>query len=306
MLLLSSAWIFSLSVGAQANIFQAFPYECEMASDRQALPGHFLRVGFVSNTNNGLAFFFPDERIQNNLQMVPIGENAGLIGIGAADLNMWRMTTPPGSFTVAQIFVGDQDAEPMVTCLSRPILLTQYVPMNYGYANVWLDRVKFGNYLKWRKYSKWNWRDRWQRDIYKIRSDRDYRSHYRTKFDRLKSRNWYKNHAKYNDRNDRFDRRRDSDRNNRWDRNAVRDGKVRKTIDRSTITKPLIPPSNVRSSDAWKNRRQPSAVRQTQERKAPAAAIDARKRVQKKTQGWKKSADRNPQAVLDDQRNLKK
>lgn len=211
------------------SVMDIFPYECENASDREALPGHVLRVGFVASTSSyGWSFFFPDQRISESLQMVPVAENVGLIGIGEANLSELQLRTPPGSFVVGQLFVGDQNAEPVVTCLSRPILLTRYVPKYYGFANLWLDRGTFGTWLKYRKFSKWKWRDRWHRDIYSIRTKfSEYRSKHRDRYERRDRDRKWRDRSDWRNRQDSRDWR-DGDE----DRDRVRD-RVRDRRDRS-------------------------------------------------------------------------
>lgn len=289
------------SLMAQEGYLESFPYECEYATDREPLPGHMLRVGFISSTRYGWSFFFPDERIQSNLQMVGISDSAGLIGSGES-LGEWQMRTPPGSFVVAQIFVGDQEGEPVVTCLSRPILLSRYVPKYYGFSNIWLDRGKLGYWLKWRKYSRWGWRDRWQGDIYKIRNNfSEYRDRYKDRYNRRRlDRNndrYDRRSDRYRDRDDRrFDRDGDHARRNRDDRRWIsrRDRRGKADIDKATIDKSLIPTNEVggRTPDSESNL--PTVIkRRGRKIERPVQSVgdlqEAKKRAEGRVENFKKN-----------------
>jgi hypothetical protein len=270
---LTSFFLLALSAHSQ-SFLDMFPDECANANDRDPLPGHILRVGFVASTDAGWSFFFPDQRITQNLQMVSIIENAGLIGLGYDALPDLQFRTPAGSFVVAQIFVGDEQGEPLVTCLSHPILLTKFVPKYYGPANAWLDRDSFGYWLKWRKYSRWKWRDRWQKDIFDIRSNY------------LKYKKRYKSDKKWRDRpsngrggwkkgntNDRDkDKRKDNERKGGWKRgstNKPKDGQVGIGIVDDANKMPAKDRKTIRYNDG-RNRNNQKNQEKNKARKKPA------------------------------------
>lgn len=196
-----------------------FPYMCSEASDREALPGHILRLGNLGMTRYGLSFFFPDQRDSQNLQMVSVLENAGIIGQPDQQPGLSMRSTPMGSFVVAQVFVGDPDNEPIVTCISPSIPLSSFDSGYYGTSFSWLDRPTLGYWLKYRKFNRWNWKRHWGRDLF------DLRKRFRDS-DRWRSR-------KYRDRNDfdrgrRFRDRNDDDRGRRFrDRDDDNRGRIR-------------------------------------------------------------------------------
>src|SRR5690606_26220053 len=107
----------------------------------------------VALSQYGWSFFFPDERDSQSLQRVGIADNAGLIGQNPEqDLgSLIKTRTPPGSFVVAQIFIGDPNYEPLATCISQPTLVTRFVPTYYSGDWSWLDRGRLGYWLKYKK-----------------------------------------------------------------------------------------------------------------------------------------------------------
>jgi hypothetical protein len=166
--------ILTLGNSGYAQYLDEFPSQCAYASDREPLPGHIIRLGYVANSPYGWSFFFPDRRTSKTLERVNIIDNVGLIGQDPdEDFNdLIQARTPDGSFVVAQIFIANENQEPVVTCVSRIVPLTRYRPAYYGTSFVWLDRSTFGHWLKWRKYSKkWQWRKWWRKDFANIRKD---------------------------------------------------------------------------------------------------------------------------------------
>lgn len=300
--------VFGISVNGQ-SILDIFPDECGNASDREPLPGHFLRVGFISSTAQGLAFFFPDQRLGQSLQMVPVAPNVGLIGYGGVNPGEIEYRTPPGAFVVGQIFVGDQQGEPMVTCLSRPILLSRFVPRYYGFENSWLDRSTFGNWLRYKKYSRWKWRDRWQRDIYSVRTKfSDFRDRNRSRYDRSDRgwrdrKNWKDRDSRRNDRNDRdFGRDRRNDRNDRDFRKDGKDGRNERGGWRSGMTSgPNMGKFDGRPEDV------PSAQPIKRKRKLPneTGAMDINRQQVEKNGPWRKVQSRSMLNQVKKQRDRK-
>lgn len=158
-------WLLFLSYSAGAQYYiEDFPSECAYASDRIPLPGHIIRVGFVNYTPYGWSLFFPDRQDSVNLQRVSIAENVGIIGQNPFDdiSQFVRMRTPEGMFLIGQIFVGDPNMEPVVTCLSPTRPLRSYNAGYYGADLNWLNRDTFRKWLGWRKYNKtWKWKKWW-------------------------------------------------------------------------------------------------------------------------------------------------
>jgi hypothetical protein len=149
---------------AQSLEIDGFPESCSEATMRAPLDGHIIRAGTVGWTRYGWSFFFPDRNETRNLQRVDVAENVGRIGQDPDESfsDMIRARTPDGTFVVAQIFVGDSDNEPVVTCLSLAIPFRKFAPSYYlGRGWDWLGRDVFIERLKWKKYSKWNWRKWW-------------------------------------------------------------------------------------------------------------------------------------------------
>ncbi len=148
------------------NYLYNFPAMCSEAGPNIPLPGHVLRLGFVSNTPFGWSFLFPERHSESMLERVALLPNAGLIGQHPdQDFSaQMRMRTPAGLFVVADVFVGDPSIPPVVTCVSAPIPLLQYRPAYYGSSWNWLDANNFGRWLKFRKYGKWQWNRYWKFD----------------------------------------------------------------------------------------------------------------------------------------------
>lgn len=161
-----AALLANFAGGAYAFVddyLDGFPAACSEATPQMPMPGHILRLGFVSNTPMGWSFLFPEKYSRGMLERVLLLDNAGLIGQEpdadyGADI---RFRTSAGQFVVAQIFVGDQNSEPVVTCVSTPVPLTQYRPDYYGSYFNWLDMSSFGTWLNYRKFGKWKWRNHW-------------------------------------------------------------------------------------------------------------------------------------------------
>lgn len=172
-LLFSSACLLIASNAAHSVAIEGFPEGCSDASTRQALPGHILRLGTINVGPGGLFFSFPDRNDTTNLQTVDLADNVGLIGQDPSqDISqMVRTATPDGSFVVAQVFIGDEQDEPVVTCISQMIPVTRYVPSDYGDDWSWLDPGIFVERLRWKRHSHWNWRGWWRRDFDRIRGD---------------------------------------------------------------------------------------------------------------------------------------
>lgn len=176
--------LITINVGMNAHLFaqsvlDQFPTECSMASDREALPGHIIRLGFINHTPMGWSLLFPDPRMSDKLQRVGIADNVGIIGQDPdADLSdIVRARTPNGSFVVAQIFVGDESGEPVVTCLSKPRMLSSYQPNYYGSEFLWLEPVAFRRWRSFERYDDWGWRRWYGRDFGLIRNK--YREYHR-------------------------------------------------------------------------------------------------------------------------------
>lgn len=201
--------LFNWGAAVNAQYIEEFPAMCSEATDRHPLPGHIIRLGFVRWTHYGWSFFFPDERIRDNLQRVSMAQNAGIIAQDPyQDLtHLVKMETPPGSFVVAQIFVGDENIEPVASCISQPILLERYSPSYYGSDWHWLDRAQFNRWSSFKGYSNWKWKRYWRDDFYHIRS--------RFKHHRFEGRD---RKFKWRDRHDRRDHR--DDRRFRRDRDG--------------------------------------------------------------------------------------
>lgn len=163
---------------------EGFPEACSDASTREPLPGHIIRLGSVNEGPNGLYFAFPDQNDTTNLQTIDLADNVGLIGQDPnQDLSeMIQNTTPSGSFVVAQVFVGDENQEPVVTCLSRVMPLTQYVPADFGPEWSWLERGYFYERLRYKKYHRhWGWKKWWRNKFHNLRDRyrKDYGDRYR-------------------------------------------------------------------------------------------------------------------------------
>lgn len=238
------------SYSARAEFLEEFPGECAYATDREPLPGHVMRLGFIGWTRYGWSFFFPDRRITNTLQRVYISDKVGLIGQNPEeDLSgEIRARTPNGSFVVAQIFVGDSNVEPVVTCISRAVLLERYRPSYYGAEFSWLNRGNFGRWLGYRKYSSWQWKKSWSRDFDNIRRNfkvfkRDDDRRRRLDRDRFDDRN--KTWRRYKDDDRRDDRRRDKDDDRRDDRRRDKPDKIIKVQIPKKISDAVVKPAAV-------------------------------------------------------------
>ncbi len=219
-LLFSGACLLIFSSAARAVVVDGFPEACSEATVRQPLPGHIIQLGTVNATPEGLMFSFPDQNDPDGLQTIGLAENVGLIGQNPGiDLSqMIQNGTPSGSFMVAQVFIGDgqdEQAEPVVTCLSKFIPLSTYVPSYFGPEWSWLDRGIFIERLRFKRYHRWDWR----------------RSHRRDSFDSVRRR------FRDSDRRSRWTLRRDSDgdRRLRRDRDGVLDRTKRIDRDRTRI-----------------------------------------------------------------------
>jgi hypothetical protein len=167
-----SNFLLSFTLGAQGSIIEGFPEGCTDASTRDPLPGHIIRLGRVAR--DGMSFYFLDQNDSQNLQSVSIADNAGLIGQSPeqGSVELVRQETPPNSFAVAQILVGDQDMEPMATCLSMAMPLEQYVPDDYGPEWTWLPRTLLITRLRIDHYFRWdrtNWKRWWRNDFERTR-----------------------------------------------------------------------------------------------------------------------------------------
>jgi hypothetical protein len=151
---------------ADYDYFDNFPAMCSEASNRHPLPGHIMRLGFVAPTSFGWSFLFPERNSTDMLERVSLLDNAGLIGQPPDQFfgDQIRMRTPAGYFVVAHIFVGDQNSEPVVTCVSGTIPAAQYQPSYYGEQYEWLTSQTFGAWLNFRKFGKWKWRRYWNFD----------------------------------------------------------------------------------------------------------------------------------------------
>ncbi len=158
------ALITILPAASQAIFVPGFPGECGYGSTRVPMDGHIIRLGYVASTPYGWSFVFPDNEATVSMERVDIADNVGLLGQDpAANLSgSVRAATPEGAYVVAQIFVGDPNIEPIVTCMSGLLPLTSYNPALYGADFLWLQKPAFGRWLKVRTYSKsWNWRSWW-------------------------------------------------------------------------------------------------------------------------------------------------
>lgn len=232
-----------------------FPSECAYADDKEPLPGHIIRLGFVGWTRYGWSFFFPDRRIDGRLQRAPVAFNVGVIGQDPEEnlSHIIRARTPEGSFVVAQIFIGEENLEPVVTCVSRPISLARYSSAYYGPDFSWLDRWTFHRWLKVKKYSTWKYKKRWHRDFDDVRKrfkgwNRD---DWRKKRDRdrhdNRHRNWRKDSIRDHDKDrwkDRDRDRQDSGHHN-WRKATIKDKAKGRWKDRDqahedSLKKPMI------------------------------------------------------------------
>lgn len=162
-----------LSSSGIAQYLDDFPTACADATVQEALPGHFIRLGFVRKTPQGLGFVFPERQAHKRLEFVPIADNVGLIGQNPEDnpSQMIASNTPDGAFVVAQIFVGDENTPPIVTCLSQPNPLAQYQPSLYGPDFAWLDASAFGRWILVEDYVGWRWKEWWGNDFARVRGD---------------------------------------------------------------------------------------------------------------------------------------
>ncbi len=230
-LLFSGACLLIFSSAAGAVVVEGFPPACSEATTNQALEGHIIQLGVINAGPEGLLFSFPDQNDRRNLQSIGLADNVGLIGQDPEQdfSEMIKQGTPEGSFLVAQVFIGDEQSEPVVTCLSRVIPITRFVPSDYGPRWSWLDRGIFIERLRWKRHRPWNWRKWWNRDFSSIRSrfrdsGRDRRWTIRTS-DRLRDRS--------NRRDLSRDRDRDSSRSDRLrDRTRDRVLDTTKKVDR--------------------------------------------------------------------------
>ncbi len=157
---------------ANAIDIDGFPAICSEANDRQALPGHILRLGMINASEEGLFFSFPEQNDPQNLQNVGIADNVGLIGQNPSDdfSEQIKVGTPPSTFVVAQVFVADENSEPVVTCISRPIPIRSYDPSYYGAEWNWLRPTIFFQRLRWKRFRPWRWRTWYGDSFRRIRS----------------------------------------------------------------------------------------------------------------------------------------
>jgi len=172
--------VFFISMGANAVLsgpeIQGFPYACRDATLQTALQGHVLRAGTVYWDGSGWAFSFPDHYSSRGLQTAELAQNAGITGLNYDDdePDPPISPTPPNSFVIAQILVGDPNSEPVVTCVSPPLALNRYTPERYlGSEWSWLQGGVFAERLKWKRFHRWNWK-RWWGNNYFRKYRRDY------------------------------------------------------------------------------------------------------------------------------------
>ncbi|HXW52785.1 MAG TPA: hypothetical protein VEL47_01640 [Myxococcota bacterium] len=164
--------LLGFSLASHAVVVPGFPGACAQGSPRVPMDGHIIRLGYVVAAPEGWSLVFPDNEGTVAMERVDIADNVGLIGQDpmSALSGSLRVATPPGSYVAAQIFVGDPNQEPVVTCLSGLLPLSSYDPAMYGADFLWLKKASFGNYLKVRTYDKtWNWRRWWGNKFADIR-----------------------------------------------------------------------------------------------------------------------------------------
>lgn len=185
-------------VPSDSNVVRGFPEACATASDRVPMAGHMIRVGFIGNSPDGWGFFFPDEREQDQLQMIEIADNAGMIAQNPADnlYDLIRTQTPESSYVTAQILVGDPTRGPTVTCVSRAAIINNYQPQDFGDQYNWLDRDSLRQWLTYKQYKRWDWQRFWADDISSIRSR--YLGHEQEpQYDRGRDEGYYDDSDKY-------------------------------------------------------------------------------------------------------------
>lgn len=228
---------------AQEQGHEHFSQMCSTATVTQAMPGHIIRLGALVTKDADTNFVFPDQNSEN-LQQVDVAEEVGVIGQDpSADMN--PMDTPMGSYVVAQIYVGEENQAPMVTCVSDPIPEQQYDPQVYGGTSspaiVVLDRAVFIDRLSYRDvYSPWDWRSSWGDFAYIRRSYNDNRRDGGWKFSGRK----YRHDRRKNDydKRDKRDRKRDDGDNRRDNRKGRKVGTTRpdKVTTPDRVTKPVV------------------------------------------------------------------
>ena len=222
MSLLAIISLFALDISAA--MVSGFPEGCSDASTSNALPGHIVRLGMVRQGPDGLIFVFPDRYDTRYLQTVEVAENVGLIGQDPYGdySDVIRYSTPEDSFVVAQIFVGDERYEPVVSCVSQPIPLTRYYPSDYGSDWSWLDRGVFVERLRHHRHHRsWRWKKWWRRDFDSVRR----------KFRRSNSQRDFRRFRQHNRRT--FGDRRHSDSNRRSFRRGDGDDSIKSSRTRS-------------------------------------------------------------------------
>lgn len=269
--------IFLLPNFINAADIDGFPMLCSEANDRQALPGHILRLGMVNASYEGMYFSFPDQNDPSSLQQIGIADNVGLIGQNAEEdfSDEIKNGTPPGSFVVAQVFVADENAEPVVTCLSRAMPVTTYNPAYFGTAWTWLRPGIFIERLRWKRYRPWRWRNWYGSTFRSIRS------------------NWRQADRDGDGIPDRLERRLRRDRDGdgipdrlerRRNRNADRDNDG--TPDRLERRRSLRDSDNDGTPDRLERRR-----RATQPRTTLKTAIQQRVDTMKQTRAYRNTSD---------------
>jgi len=162
-----------LSAGLQAVVVNGFPQQCALASERAPMDGHMLRLGHIAYTPYGWSFLFPDRQGVEALERVNVADNVGLIGQNpsANPGDSIRLDTPSGAFVVAQIFVGDPNVEPVVTCVSNVMAVNAFDPTIYGADFAWLSKELLWQLLDIRTYDiTWNWQAQWGSKIQEIRN----------------------------------------------------------------------------------------------------------------------------------------
>ena len=198
-LCLLTIWCCSSTCMEGSNYLNDFPDECRYASSREPLPGHIIRLGFLAiQPQEPLLFFFPDSSSSQNLDKVPLADNAGELRVknNPNSDKVVRDATPRGSYVVAQIFVGDASIAPMVTCLSDSIPLSLFDKQGYGRDLAWLTPPSLGKWLNWRDYNvKWDWQKLWSARFQEIRDNfQDWmdRSSWRGRYRRDRARSYRK------------------------------------------------------------------------------------------------------------------
>ncbi len=168
------AGILLSATNIHAVTVNGFPQQCAFATDRAPMEGHILRLGHINNTPYGWSFLFPDKQGMEVLDRVELADNVGLIN-QTPSVNPYdsiHTETPSGEFLVGQIFVGDPNLSPVVTCVSNVMAIESLDPTIYGPDFVWLNRALLGQLLDIRNYSiTWNWQPLWGSRIQEIRNN---------------------------------------------------------------------------------------------------------------------------------------